>query len=343
MSNASKAQYRLPTVKDGRRNVTLASRGTLDHRFDHIPFPLPSDGLCMKGLLVDRQVLLFDEAQCAFLRFKRGFFGNFVSGGAQQSHADNNNCVKKKPIQNDSEITYSSQTDPFPPPSQTSPVASLNLYEAYFLCYACGVLEVWDYRNQQKILRQHLMRIFTALDPLFPYFFAAYFHFRSKLYVIQSGLRFASDFVLYEYGPSKTHSLYAVYIVIPGLRDGGLSVLDTMQRAANAVKKDVLMVEVANGNRSADQLLQPDCFQYFQITEVIVRRRETILNPKGTAECRTDGHGLNTIAEKSVLENADTRSSDGKGMRNGNASLSRKPGLRGIRFRGKGRKRAHHF
>jgi tRNA intron endonuclease, catalytic C-terminal domain len=89
---------------------------------------------------------------------------------------------------------FRSDIDPFPPGPHVFPVASLNLVEAYFLNYICGSLDIWDGCSQKKLLRQNLMQIFTQLDPLFPYFFAAYVYFRHKKYTVKSGIKFGTDF-----------------------------------------------------------------------------------------------------------------------------------------------------
>lgn len=72
--------------------------------------------------------------------------------------------------------------------------------------------------------------------------------------------------VLYEYGPMKTHSVYMAYIVVPGLRDPRITLVDTLQRVANAAKKDALLVQVvANGMNKID-LLDPNSFERMEIT-----------------------------------------------------------------------------
>ena len=162
------------------------------------------------------------------------------------------------------------------------------------------------------------MRRFSELDPLFPYFFAVYAHFKRKQYTIKSGLKYGTDFgeniwdpifgfvsnhffgfsVLYEYGPSVSHSLYSVYVLVPGVRDSGLAAVDAMQRASNTVKKDLLLVRVSSPGLTLEDRMAPDCFTKMLLTvefilravpvsgknlfvfsqEIIVRRREKLTN-----------------------------------------------------------------
>ena len=104
--------------------------------------------------------------------------------------------------------------------------------------------------------------------------------------------------MLYEYGPLKTHSVYMAYIVVPGIRDPSMGLVDTLQRIANAAKKDALLVRVDPGCLTPEDLDRPDCFDKMRITvivaeissppfrfiksvllftqEIIVRRRERI-------------------------------------------------------------------
>ncbi|OQV13347.1 hypothetical protein BV898_12457 [Hypsibius exemplaris] len=268
-AHPSKVNYKFSVVKQGRRNVTSTTRGNLNERFG-IPYPYPHENIRLKGLLVDSKVYLYDMTEYNFLRFHRGFFGDY-------NYVTPFEMDRPKP-----QNYYRSDRDTFPPTNpNVFPIASLNLLEAYFLNFICGSLEIWDGVTQLQLLRQNLMGLFTQLDPLFPYMFAAYVYFRrQKKYTVKSGLKFGTDFALYEYGPSRTHSLYSAHVIVPGIRDSGVSVLDAMQRACNTVKKDVLLVEVVASGLSADDLLAPDSFVKMEIREVIIRRRETLTSQK---------------------------------------------------------------
>ena len=89
--------------------------------------------------------------------------------------------------------SYNPETDVFPPPDDVQPVATLNLYEAYFLAFIAPCLEIWDGATGNMLKVEELMVIFTAMRPLFPYMFAAFYHFRMLNYVVASGIKFGTD------------------------------------------------------------------------------------------------------------------------------------------------------
>ncbi|OQV18001.1 hypothetical protein BV898_07943 [Hypsibius exemplaris] len=240
-----------------------------------VPFPQPHDGFYIKGVLVGAQVFLYDGVAYRFLRTHRGSFGQ----SNRQKRQENGSRPRQFGL------AYDPESGIFPPSTHVQPVATLNLYEAYFLCHVAPCLEIWDGITRELLSPGVLMVTFTDLRPHFPYFFAAYCHFRMLNYVVMSGIKFGTDFVLYEYGPLKSHSIYMAYIVVPGIRDPSMGLVDTLQRIANAAKKDALLVRVAADHLSLDELNLPGCFAQMQITEIIVRRRERIydqpvLNPQ---------------------------------------------------------------
>ncbi|GAU98485.1 hypothetical protein RvY_09624 [Ramazzottius varieornatus] len=250
--------YRLPIFKRGRKNDVLPQDGE-----KQAPYPTPDEGLQLQGLLIDTNVYLYDRASYDFLRFLRGYFGEYYRGGFD-------NPEQGSPQRECDDL------EQFPPSPHRLPVASLNLFEAYFLNFICNSLEIWDGVSSIRISRQNLMHTFTERDSHFPYMFAVYAHLKRKRYTIKSGLKFGTDFVLYEYGPAVTHSLYAVHVLIPGIRDSGLAAIDAMQRASNSVKKDLLLVRVNSEGVSDDELMKPDCFAKMSVMEIIVRRRERL-------------------------------------------------------------------
>lgn len=89
---------------------------------------------------------------------------------------------------------FDSEKDDFPPAPNVHPVAVLNLYEAYFLSLVGGCLDIWDGISGKPIDPGDLMGVLCSIRPLFPYYFAAYHHFRKLKYVVHSGLKFGTDF-----------------------------------------------------------------------------------------------------------------------------------------------------
>ncbi|XP_055349461.1 uncharacterized protein LOC129596252 [Paramacrobiotus metropolitanus] len=258
----------IPKVRRGPRR--FMRRG--GRNCESVPYPQAADGLVLQGLLVGSQVFLYDMVTFRFLRQHRGHFGEAHRFKVYERG------VRAPFGESDGSKTYDPETDSFPPPAHIQPVGTLNLFEAYFLSIVTNCLRIWDGSSGMEIDPRALMGIFMRLHPLFPYFFAAYCHFRRLKYVVTSGVKFGTDFVLYEYGPSKTHSLYMAYIVIPGLRDPSLNMVDTLQRVANAAKKDALLVRVTTDAVSEQEIATYDSFVRMKITELIVRRRERIFD-----------------------------------------------------------------
>ncbi|GAU87987.1 hypothetical protein RvY_00763-2 [Ramazzottius varieornatus] len=176
------------------------------------PYPSTHDDLHLRGLLDGKQVFLYDRADYRFLRLHRGCFGEFIK---QSSRGPDTRSTSGGGDGDEEDVGV------FPPPLDAQPVAALNLYEAYFLAVECDSLVIWDGSTETAVLidQHNLMALFVDIDPTFPQFFAVYYHFRMLKYVVTSGVKFGVDMALYQYGPSKTHSIYLVYVIIPGVRD----------------------------------------------------------------------------------------------------------------------------
>nr|AEB54652.1 tRNA_splicing nuclease 2 [Procambarus clarkii] len=100
--------------------------------------------------------------------------------------------------------------------------------EALFLAYALGCLIVskketgMKNKNGKRSSSPHtyvsemtidsLWSTFTDDDPKFPIKYAVYHHYRTKGWVVKSGLKFGADWVLYPVGPPFYHSQYTIMI-----------------------------------------------------------------------------------------------------------------------------------
>ncbi|KAJ5689370.1 hypothetical protein N7462_003762 [Penicillium macrosclerotiorum] len=99
--------------------------------------------------------------------------------------------------------------------------------EAFFLIYALGVLRVVDPKDNSIISTSSLVPLFchssyypprnasAELQPDDPFMisYAAYHHFRSLGWVIRSGVKFGTDYLLYNRGPVFSHAEFAVIII----------------------------------------------------------------------------------------------------------------------------------
>ncbi|KAJ1993707.1 tRNA splicing endonuclease subunit sen2 [Dimargaris cristalligena] len=99
-------------------------------------------------------------------------------------------------------------------------VVHLTSEETLFLQWALAVLQV--YRLDRSLVSTPalwgtLLRANQGdpLDPDNPFLvrYAAYHYYRSRGWVIRSGLKFACDYVLYKQGPAYQHSLFTVLVV----------------------------------------------------------------------------------------------------------------------------------
>lgn len=97
--------------------------------------------------------------------------------------------------------------------------------EAMFLSYALGCLIVSQSVQQQscqysserndmyrEMTIDEMWTAFTRADKAFPIRYAVYHHYRTKGWVVKSGLKFGTDWVLYPVGPPFYHAQYTVLI-----------------------------------------------------------------------------------------------------------------------------------
>lgn len=101
----------------------------------------------------------------------------------------------------------------------------LLLEEAMFLSYALGCLVVKRSSSgsgvkkfkgartkEQAMTIDQMWKEFVSLDPNFVTRYAVYHHYRTKGWVVKSGLKFGAEFVLYPVGPPFYHAMYTVMI-----------------------------------------------------------------------------------------------------------------------------------
>lgn len=115
--------------------------------------------------------------------------------------------------------------------------------EAYFLsvhigCLAvrdatqkCGSERAEDVMSFQTMSPQTLRAVFTAANPRFPERSIAYLHFRSRGWIVRSGFKFGSDFLLYRAAPGTVHADYSV--VVQATRPAGSDAKATAKAPAH--------------------------------------------------------------------------------------------------------------
>ncbi|KAJ5099571.1 putative tRNA-splicing endonuclease subunit sen2 [Penicillium argentinense] len=99
--------------------------------------------------------------------------------------------------------------------------------EAFFLVYGLGVLRVFDREQSSAIPASSLLPLLrrhsyfppnddsAKLEPDDPFMlsYVVYHHFRSLGWVVRSGVKFGTDYLLYNRGPVFSHAEFAVIIV----------------------------------------------------------------------------------------------------------------------------------
>ena len=185
----------------------------------------------------------------------------------------------------------------------------LELCEAFFLSYSLGCLVVKDVESGQSLSLVQQWKKYSQLEPDFPVRYRVYHHYRSKGWVVRSGLLMGGDWVLYKLSPSHYHSTYVVRIEVVDSKTGdtlsnqnqsnneeAASEQSTNQKTASeqspiqktgisqltwsdilghtrvmgTVKKDLLLVRVSVP--SASDLTSPQCLHSMAVTSHRIRR-----------------------------------------------------------------------
>ncbi|XP_077552288.1 uncharacterized protein LOC144166618 [Haemaphysalis longicornis] len=171
------------------------------------------------------------------------------------------------------EPEYFAAEDPWP----ITESLQLLFEEAYFLSYGLGCLIVKDGDEDLELLK--LWQRLCSLCDNFPARYATYHHFRSKGWVVRSGMKYAADYLLYKDGPPFYHASFSVVVrrvQADTLEEDPDHRLQTWQGLSGLIRvngnasKTVLLCHVIMP-KDAD-LTTPHCLQSFRIQELLVRR-----------------------------------------------------------------------
>ncbi|KAB8360644.1 hypothetical protein FH972_024382 [Carpinus fangiana] len=124
-------------------------------------------------------------------------------------------------------------------------------YEAFFLSYALGILDVYDPASGQRLGSRDLLKLFrhTSVFPPLPanrappvddpfiLNYVVYHHFRSLGWVVRPGVKFSVDLLLYNRGPVFSHAEFAV-LVVPDYSSGLWRSDERLQKIATTKKKE---------------------------------------------------------------------------------------------------------
>jgi len=95
--------------------------------------------------------------------------------------------------------------------SRTEEHLQLGLEEAFFLSYALGCLQVQ--KEGVNLNLDEMWVLYSSTSKNFIQRYAAYHHFRALGWVVRSGIKFGTDFLLYKNGPDFFHASYSVKVI----------------------------------------------------------------------------------------------------------------------------------
>lgn len=153
----------------------------------------------------------------------------------------------------------------------------LSLVEAFFLSYGLGCLIVTDENNEEMNLTK-MWRRFMEKEKNFISLYAAYHHFRSKGWVVRTGIKYGVDFMLYRKGPPFYHSSYSVIIVNENEEEQNSFPTDwtslcCLNRITEQVSKELLLCYVIQPkDLTFDDIQSPKSLSKITVFEVIIRR-----------------------------------------------------------------------
>jgi tRNA-splicing endonuclease subunit Sen2 len=124
-----------------------------------------------------------------------------------------------------SPLADAKQEEPATPENQEH--LNLSLEEAFFLSYGVGVLEIYCDDSDAVLPPSSLLSLFRrhsyypprslsiAAEPDDPFMlsYVVYHHYRSLGWVVRSGVKFGTDYLLYNRGPVFSHAEFAVMIM----------------------------------------------------------------------------------------------------------------------------------
>ncbi|XP_047502365.1 tRNA-splicing endonuclease subunit Sen2-like isoform X2 [Penaeus chinensis] len=169
--------------------------------------------------------------------------------------------------------------------------------EAMFLSYALGCLVVSQSVRRQscqyssegndmyrEMTIDEMWTAFTRADKTFPIRYAVYHHYRTKGWVVKSGLKFGTDWVLYPVGPPFYHAQYTVLIQCVWsdtlLRDDSISwrefswinIAATERLNSHVAKAPLICLVLRPRGLTDSQLERPQCLHQLSIQELLLSR-----------------------------------------------------------------------
>jgi len=130
----------------------------------------------------------------------------------------------------------------------------LDLMEAYYLAKK-KVLRV-ESEEGERLGAEEMEKICVRSYADFPEKYLVYRHLREVGYVVTPGIKFGSDFAVYEHGPGIDHAPYIVQVMKPGSPITATSLVRS-GRLATTVKKQFI-IAIADAKKAVVDYLRYD-------------------------------------------------------------------------------------
>ncbi len=118
----------------------------------------------------------------------------------------------------------------------------LSLIECAFLTET-GRLNLHDSRKRRVLSISEILKLGLNQNVDFKDRYKVYTHLRQRGYVVRPGLKFGTDFAVYEHGPGKDHAPFLVHVIS---QKNGVVPLDIVRagRLATSVRKKFIIATV---------------------------------------------------------------------------------------------------
>ncbi|XP_046652091.1 tRNA-splicing endonuclease subunit Sen2-like isoform X1 [Daphnia pulicaria] len=156
--------------------------------------------------------------------------------------------------------------------SDVDETSNLMLEEAFFLSYVVGCLQV---KFQGIFLNlDEIWKLFKKSTSNFLPRYLSYQHFRMAGWVVRSGIKFGTDFILYKQGPEFHHATYSVLVgnlnTVIETTDSWVQ-LATANRITESVSKELLLCNAVLIQAEPD-FSSPACIEQFLLNVVVLKR-----------------------------------------------------------------------
>lgn len=257
-------------------------RGKKGPKGHHQPlFPIELTGVVYEGHLIDScSSVSIESSSAADTLHNRGHFGTFC----RDYHNSRDSLTSLKSVEPEIRNLHDNTNEPVVSDEEESGRVKaeqrrqqkeeeeedkgqrlvLDLYEAYFLCYALGCLTV------DGLAIELVAEKFVSLDAQFVSKYVVYHHYRSRGWVVRSGLKFGADFLLYQDGPSFYHASYSIRILRQTMNWTQLGALNRVTQSA--AKELVLVTTQCDATRCVEGESAAEHLKHWNLEEMLVRR-----------------------------------------------------------------------